>query len=241
MMSNKPTLLLLPNLLGDYRHAEVFLPASVFKAMQTLDGLIAESDVEGRRYLKRFETKKPAMEIPIALFNEHTPDDHIDFLLEPVIAAERWGLVSDAGLPCIADPGSKLVLRAIARGIHIQAFVGPSSILLALMLSGLPGQKFFFQGYLDKSAEKRKEQIKQLSHQSQKEKTTQIFIEAPYRNVHTLETLLQTLPDHGLLSVAWDLTMPTQGVMTQTIALWKKCSLPNIDKKPTIFLVNVAV
>lgn len=235
-MSLKPTLLLLPNLLGDYHHAEVFLPASVFKAMQSIDGLIAESDIEGRRYLKHFETKKPSMEIPIALFNEHTPDHDLDFLLEPIVAGERWGLVSDAGLPCIADPGSKLVLRAIQRGIHIQAFVGPSSILLALMLSGLPGQKFFFHGYLAKEPTRRKNQIQHLAQQSHQEHATQLFMEAPYRNRHALEALLQTLPDHAWLSVAWDLTLPTQGVMTQLVSQWKKCSLPNIDKKPTIFL-----
>lgn len=239
MMSDKPTLLLLPNLLGEYRHAEVFLPSSVFKAMQTIDGLIAESEIEGRRYLKRFETKKPAIEIPIALFNEHTPDSDLDFLLEPIVAGERWGLVSDAGLPCIADPGSKLVLRAQQRGIPIQAFVGPSSILLALMLSGLPGQKFFFHGYLERDPAKRKNQIKHLVQQSSTEHATQLFMEAPYRNRHTLETILQTLPDRALLSVAWDLTLPTQGVITQSIVQWKKCSLPNLDKKPTIFLFHL--
>ncbi len=237
-MSDKPTFLLLPNLLGDYRHAEVFLPASVFKAMQSIDGLIAESEIEGRRYLKRFETKKPAMEIPIALFNEHTPESDLDFLLEPIVKGERWGLVSDAGLPCIADPGSKLVLRAVQRGIQIQAFVGPSSILLALMLSGLPGQKFFFHGYLDRDPSKRKDQIKHLIQQSRTERATQLFMEAPYRNRHTLETLLQTLPDHAWLSVSWDLTLPTQGVMTQLVSQWKKCSLPNLDKKPAIFLFS---
>lgn len=239
-MTLKPTLLLLPNLLGDYKHAEVFLPASVFKAMQSIDGLIAESDIEGRRYLKRFETKKPAMEIPIALFNEHTPDENIDFLLEPVVAGERWGLVSDAGLPCIADPGSKLVRRAIQRGIHLQAFVGPSSILLALMLSGLPAQKFFFHGYLDKDPVKRKSEIKLLTQQAQKEEATQLFMEAPYRNRYTLEALLETLPDHAWLCVAWDLTLPTQGVVTQPISQWKKNTLPNIEKKPTIFLISMS-
>lgn len=234
-----PTLLLLPNLLAEHRHAEVFLPASVFKAMQSIDGLIAESETQGRRYLKRFETKKSATETPVALFNEHTPDQDIDFLLEPIVGGERWGLISDAGLPCIADPGSKLVRRAIQRGINVQAFVGPSSILMALMLSGLPGQKFFFQGYLGKDPAQRKEEIKHLMQQSQKEEATQLFIEAPYRNRHTLETLLQTLPEHALLCVAWDLTLPTQGVMTQPISQWKKCTLPNIDKKPAIFLFYV--
>lgn len=235
-MSDKPALLLLPNLLGDQRYVEVFLPSSVAKAIQTLDGLIAESDTEGRRYLKRFETKKPAGEIPIALFNEHTPDNQLDFLLEPIVAGERWGLVSDAGLPCIADPGSKLVLRARQRGIAIQAFVGPSSLLLALMLSGLPGQKFFFQGYIDKEPNKRKEQIKHLINQSREEQATQILMEAPYRNRYTLDALLQTLPEDAWLCVAWDLTLPTQGVMTQRVQQWKKSSLPTLEKKPALFL-----
>ena len=94
-MSQKPALLLLPNLLGEHRYVDLFLPSSVVKVVQTIDGLIAESETEGRRYLKRFETKKPAQEIPIALFNEHTPDDHIDFLLEPIAQGERWGFVSE--------------------------------------------------------------------------------------------------------------------------------------------------
>lgn len=240
-MSQKPALLLFPNLLGDHRHAEVFLPASVFKAMQTIDGLIAESEKEGRRYLKRFETKKPAMDIPLALFNEHTPEKDIDFLLEPIVAGERWGLISDAGLPCIADPGSKLVSRANQRGINVQAYVGPSAITMALMLSGLPGQKFYFHGYLDKEPSKRASQIKSMAHQSHIEKVTQIFMEAPYRNGHTLDALIQHLPDQTWLSLAWDLTLPTQGLMTQRISQWKKCSLPNIDKKPTIFLISASV
>ena len=238
-MTQKPTLLLLPNLLGDYKHAEVFLPASVFKAMQSIDGLIAESETEGRKYLKRFETKKSAMEIPIALFNEHTPDADLDFLLEPIVAGERWGLVSDAGVPCIADPGSKLVLRAIQRGINVQAFVGPSSPLLALMLSGLPGQKFYFHGYLSKEPEKRGNEIQQLVHQSRSEKVTQLFIEAPYRNQYTLEDLVRLVPEQAWLSVVWDLTLPTQGVMTQRVAQWKKCTLPNLDKRPAIFLISI--
>lgn len=238
-MTEKPALLLLPNLLGEHRHAEMFLPASVFKAMQTIDGLIAESETEGRRYLKRFETKKTANEIPIALFNEHTPDQDLDFLLEPVVRGERWGLVSDAGLPCIADPGSKLVLRSHQRGIQVQAFVGPSSILCALMLSGLPGQRFFFHGYLDKDPIKRQGQIKHLVQQSRSQSATQIFMETPYRNRHTLETLMQVLPDSAWLSIGWNLTLPTQGMMTQLMSQWKKCSLPNLDKKPAIFLIYI--
>ncbi len=237
-MTSKAALLLLPNLLGEIRHAEIFLPASVFKAVQTLDGLIAESESQGRRFLGRFETKKPPMEIPIALFNEHSLEGDVDFLLEPIAAGERWGYVSDAGLPCIADPGAQLVRRAHQRGIAVQAFVGPSSIFLALMLSGLSGQKFFFQGYLNKEPGKRKEELKRLVAQSEKEGATQIAIEAPYRNHYLLSQLIETLPPTAVLSVAWDLTLPSQGVVTQTIAQWKKSSLPNLDKKGAIFLFN---
>lgn len=233
----KSVLLLLPNLLGDHRHADPFLPSSVAKAVQTLDGLIAESETEGRRFLKRFETAKPASEIPIALFNEHTPDADIDFLLEPMKQGQRWGLVSDAGLPCVADPGAKLVRRARQIGIPIQAFVGPSSILLALMQSGLPGQRFAFNGYLDREPSKRRAEIQQLAKKSKEEEMTQIFIEAPYRNKHTIEALVESLPDSCWLCVAWDLTMPTQGLVSQPVQLWKKSPLPNLEKKPAIFLL----
>jgi 16S rRNA (cytidine1402-2'-O)-methyltransferase len=240
-MSDKPALLLLPNLLGDHRYWEPFLPNSVAKAVQNLDGLIAESDIEGRRYLKRFETKKPAMEIPIALFNEHTPDDHIDFLLEPIQKGERWGFVSDAGLPCIADPGSQLVRRARQKGIVLQAFIGPSSIFMALMLSGLPAQSFAFQGYLNREPEKRQKQLVQLVKDAQQNGSTQIFMEAPYRNRHTLEATLEALPDNAWLCAAWDLTMPTQGIVSQPISLWKKSPLPNLEKKPAIFLFSLSI
>ena len=233
---SKPALLLLPNVLGDVKHHALFLPASVDKAVASLDGLIAESATAGRRFLGRFETKKPANEIPIALFNEHTPDADIDFLLEPIRKGERWGLISDGGLPCIADPGAKLVTRASKSGIVVQAFSGPSSILLGLMLSGLPGQRFYFAGYLDKELQNREMEIKELQKNSKADEATQIFIEAPYRNKHLLESLLKTLSNSTQLCVAWDLTLPTQGVLSQTVERWKKSPLPNLEKKAAVFL-----
>lgn len=236
----KPSLLLLPNVLGETRHHELFLPASVDKAVATIDGLIAESETAGRRYLGRFATKKPANEIPIALFNEHTPDADIEFLLEPIRKGQRWGLVSDGGLPCIADPGAKLVSRARNSGIIVQAFTGPSSILLALMSSGLPGQRFYFAGYLDKEPQRREMQIRDLEKRSKTDEATQIFIEAPYRNKQTLESLISSLRENTQLCVAWDLTMPTQGIVSQSIRLWKKSPLPNLEKKAAIFLINAA-
>ncbi len=230
-------LMLLPNLLGDVRHHEVFLPASVDRAVANMDGLIAESEQQGLRFLKRFQTKKPPNETPLSLFNEHTPDNEIDFLLEPLYRGERWGFVSDAGLPCIADPGSLLVHRARQLGIAVQSFVGPSSFLMSLMLSGLPGQRFYFQGYLDKEPQKRKVQIQKLEKTSQQDNATQIFMEAPYRNKHMLESLMEMLSDETHLAVVWDVTLPTQGIVSQPIRLWKKSPLPNIEKKPAVFLL----
>ncbi len=233
---NKPMLLLLPNLLGDIRHHQPFLPASVDKAVISLDGLIAESVQAGRRYLGRFETIIPNNEIPIALYNEHTADDQIDFLLEPIRAGQRWGLLSDSGLPCIADPGYKLVRQARLSGLNVQSFVGPSSIMLALMQSGLPGQKFYFHGYLPKEGEKRNIEIKDLEKKSAIEDLTQIFIETAYRNQQMLESLLQTLNDETWLCVAWELTTPDQGILSQPVKIWKKSPLPNLAKKNAIFL-----
>lgn len=235
---SQPALLLLPNVLGDVKNHQVYLPESIDKAVSTLDGIIAESVGGGRRFLGRFETKKPAHEIPLALLNEHTPDADIDFLLEPIRKGERWGLISDGGLPCIADPGSKLVQRAKASGIVVQAFVGPSSVMLSLMLSGLPGQRFAFLGYLDKDPKGREQEIKQLEKKSSQEDSTQIFIETPYRNASVLESLLKVLDEDTSLCVAWDLTLPTQGIVSQKVALWKKSPLPNLEKKTAIFLVH---
>ena len=233
----KPTLFLLPNMLSDERDHSVYLPSSVDQIVSTLDGLIAESEQGGRRYLSHFSTKKPPHLMPIALLNEHTPDADLDFLLEPIKKGERWALVSDSGVPCIADPGSKLVNRARKTGIVVQALVGPSSILLALMLSGFSGQRFTFNGYLHKEPSERQKQIRQLE-KIAKEGYTQIFIEAPYRNTHTLNSLMETLADSTQLCVAWDLTLPTQGILSQSVAVWKKSPLPNLEKKPAVFLLS---
>jgi 16S rRNA (cytidine1402-2'-O)-methyltransferase len=236
----RPALLLLPNLLGELRDHKAHLPISVDEAVSTLDGLIAESDRAGRRYLGRFKTKKPALQIPIAIFNGETPDDHLDFLLKPIREGERWGYVSDAGLPCIADPGAKLVRRARQTGIVIEAFVGPSSLLLALMLSGLPAQRFTFNGYLSSKQEQREAQIKRLESNSTREDLTQVFIETPFRNQYTFESLLKTLKDSTVLCVAWDLTLKSEGVLSQTVAVWKKSPPPSLAKRNVIFLFNAS-
>lgn len=233
-----PALLLLPNLLADHKHHQLFLPQSVDKAVATLDGLIAESEKAGRRYLSRFETKKPTQNVPLALYNKNTPDADIDFFLEPILNGERWGLVSDNGLPCIADPGAKLVARAKQLGITVQAFVGPSSVLQALLLSGLGGQAFTFHGYLDKNTQQLSRTLQELERESGRKGITQIFIERPYANEKTMLLLLETLQDATQLCIACELTSPEQKVITQTVNQWKKSPLPKLEDKNTIFLFS---
>lgn len=240
MMTNKkrPTLQLFPNLLGDLPHHELFLPASVDRAIQKIDGLICESEKAGRRFLSRFDLdgRRP-QDVTIALLNEHADGEMVDFLLEPILAGERWGVISDGGLPCIADPGADLVRRARQKGVVIQAFTGPSSVMLALMLSGMSGQRFAFHGYLERHPDKRKQRVPYLEQQAKEDKATQIFIETPYRNDKVLDDLLAELSDEIQLCIAWDLTLPTQGVLSQKVALWKKHPRPNIHKKPAVFLI----
>lgn len=219
-------LFLLPNLLSpDATIEDSFLP-SVATIVQSLDGLIAESPKGGRAFLKHFKR----LDLPQAVLNEHTKD--LEELLLPLQKGEQWGLVSDCGLPCLGDPGAQLVLRAKNLNIPVQALSGPSSIPLALMLSGLPAQSFTFHGYLERDQAKLQAQLLAL----QKQKTTHLFIETPYRNEKLLGILLKTLLPSTLLSVAWDLTAPSQNVLTFSIQQWKQKPLPQIEKHPALFL-----
>jgi len=227
------TLYLLPNVLGAVKDHTQFLPQSVDEVMKKIDGLIAESEGEGRRYLKRFATKKKPHEMPISLLTSKRQE--LDFLLEPLLKGESWGVVSDCGLPCLADPGAFLVRRARSLGIPVEAFAGPSSITHALMLSGLGGQHFIFHGYPPKEPQER---IKTLQAWDKNKGYTHIFIEAPYRNQHTLAACIQELHESTLFCIATELTLPEQMVLTQPIKIWRSTKLPDIAKKPTIFLFN---
>ncbi len=208
---------LLPNLLDPDALKEFSFPPALAQIVPTLTGLIAESERGSRTFLKQFSTH-----IPIFLLNEHTKDaDIADFIHK---FSGKWGLISDGGLPCLADPGAKLVALARKKNIPIKAISGPCSITLALMLSGIPSQSFTFHGYPDKDL------------LSLEKNHTHIFIEAPYRNQKFLEQLIKTLPDKTLLCTATDLTAPTEEVHTFPISAWKKYPLPQINKRPTVFL-----
>ena len=232
-------LYLFPNVLDPEDKEGLWLPACLGTLVAQIEGLIAESEKGGRRFLRRFQFPSPKTfrDIPIRLLNEHSQRGALDELLAPLLKGESWGLVSDCGMPCLADPGRDLVLKARQKGISIQAVSGPSSLLLALVASGLEAQRFAFHGYLPKEEGNLIKTLRQLEERSQKEKATQLFIEAPYRNEKTLISILNALNDKTLLCLATDLSMPSEQVLTRSIGEWKKRSGGSIHQRPTIFLI----
>jgi 16S rRNA (cytidine1402-2'-O)-methyltransferase len=235
----KGTLYLIPNTLGDgdADALAAVLPAPVSARAASLAYYIGENAKTTRVFLKRTGTDRPIQEIEIRELNVNTPAGEIDRLLAPILAGTDGGLVSEAGCPAVADPGALLVRRAHEKGIKVVPLVGPSSILLALMASGLNGQSFTFHGYLPVDAGERAKRLRELEQQSRKAKQTQIFIETPYRNRALLDTLLATCAPSTLVCVAIDLTLSGETIASRTVSDWKKAQAPNLQKRPAIFLI----
>ncbi|HTR05716.1 MAG TPA: SAM-dependent methyltransferase [Paraburkholderia sp.] len=233
------TLYLIPNTLGEGDDAALnaVLPAPVRERAGTLASYIGENAKTTRAFLKRVGTTRPIQEIEIRELNVNTPAGEIDKLLAPLLAGIDTGLVSEAGVPAVADPGALLVRRAHERGIKVVPLVGPSSILLALMASGLNGQSFAFHGYLPVDANERVKKLRELEQISRKGKQTQIFIETPYRNRTLLDALIATCAPSTLVCVAADLTLPTETIVSRAISDWKKKPTPELHKRPAIFLL----
>jgi 16S rRNA (cytidine1402-2'-O)-methyltransferase len=238
------TLYLIPNSLGPGALDEV-LPASVRETTAQLDYFIAENAKTARAFLKLVSTThplgKPLQEIEIRELNINTAASELPSLLAPLLVGRNAGLVSEAGVPAVADPGADLVRLAHQKNIPVKPLVGPSSILLALMASGLNGQSFAFQGYLPTDSGQRANRLRQLEQRSRQEKQTQIFIETPYRNEAMLEAIANHCTSSTLLTVATDLTLETETVRTQPIQVWKNeitaGRFPDFKKKPTVFLL----
>ncbi len=235
-MNNLGSLYLIPVTLGDENIASV-LPPDVVTFVQKLDIFIVESEKSARHFLSTIKTLKPVRELKLNLLNEHTDDKDVSALLKPLLAGQDIGLMSDAGCPGIADPGAKLVALAHQKNIKVIPFVGPSSILLSLMASGLNGQQFAFLGYLPVDKQARNVKLKEIEKRSLTHKETQIFIETPYRNQHMLEAILSTCQPHTKLCIACDISLNTEMIATKTIAIWKQSSLPDLHKRPTVFLL----
>jgi 16S rRNA (cytidine1402-2'-O)-methyltransferase len=233
------TLYLIPNTLGDGDEAALaaVLPVPVRERAGTLASYIGENAKTTRAFLKRVGTTRPIQEIEIRELNVNTPPAEIDKLLAPLLAGIDTGLVSEAGVPAVADPGALLVRRAHERGIKVVPLVGPSSILLAVMASGLNGQSFAFHGYLPVDANERVKKLRELEQHSRKAKQTQIFIETPYRNRTMLDALLANCAPSTLVCVAVDLTLPAETIVSRTVTDWKKQPAPDLHKRPAIFLL----
>jgi 16S rRNA (cytidine1402-2'-O)-methyltransferase len=235
-MQSSGILYLLPNVLDEELPHEPFLPVSVNEAVCSLDGIIAESEKGARRYLRRFISHDQMVKLPIKLLNEHTKSTELAGMIEPIAQGQCWGLLSDAGLPCLADPGAPLVLLAHERHLKVIAFPGPSSFILALQLSGMNGQRFAFHGYLPREIPALQHRLRELEKMSHLEDATQIWIEAPYRSAKMAQLLFETLQPTTLLCIALSITTPCQRILTQKVIEWKKLAFP-IEKEPAVFLI----
>jgi 16S rRNA (cytidine1402-2'-O)-methyltransferase len=202
-----------------------------------LDGFVAESAKSARHFLKVIGHPGPLSGVSIAELNEHTPASALPALLAPARAGRRIGLLSEAGCPGVADPGATLVALAHAQGVPVVPLVGPSSLLLALMASGLNGQHFCFRGYLPVERAAREAAIRALEAQSLRDGSAQLFIETPYRNSRLLQALVQVCRGDTRLCVATDLTLPTESIATRRIAQWRT-AVPDIDRRPTVFVLQ---
>jgi 16S rRNA (cytidine1402-2'-O)-methyltransferase len=235
------TLFLIPNTLGETEALANVLPEQVQRITAQLDYFVAENAKTARAFLKLVNAAhplaKPLQEIKISELNVNTPAAALAGLLAPLLAGQDGGLVSEAGVPAVADPGADLVRLAHQHNIPVRPLVGPSSLLLAVMASGLNGQSFAFNGYLPTDAAQRASRIKELEQRSRKEKQTQLFIETPYRNAAMLEALIAACAPGTLICVATDLSLQTETIRTMTAAQWKTAKAPDFHKKPTVFLL----
>ena len=236
MTNQKGILYLIPTTLGDTSETLDVIPSKVNRIINTIDEYIVENEKSARHYLKKAGIQKPLQEIILHPLNQHTQTHEIWNYLKNISQGKNIGIISEAGCPGVADPGSEVVKLAHANNIQVIPLVGPSSILLALMASGFNGQSFTFNGYLPKERGERIKKLKELEKLARQKKQTQLFIETPYRNMHLLEDIAANCDAKTQLCIACDITLPTEFIKTKSVFDWKK-QLPDINKRPTIFLI----
>ena len=232
-------LFIIPSTLGPDAPLET-IPTQTLCILRRLDHLIVESPKQARRFLQQCGIRLSTRAIKFYVLDEHTLDTDLPALLAPLIAGQDAGVLSDAGCPGVADPGARLARLAHDEQIDVMPLVGPSSILLALMASGLNGQQFAFHGYLPVEGAARSAAIASIEKQVRMRNETQIFIETPYRNNQMLAALTQTCAPDTVLCIAVDLTLPTQFVRSAPIRQWRT-SMPDLNRRPAVFLLGRAV
>lgn len=230
------TLYLIPCTLGD-TPAEQVLPLHVINLARKIKFFVVEHPKSARQFLSALKPEQPIQTLNFSTLNEHTEHRELDKLFAPLLAGEDVGIISEAGCPGIADPGADMVMLAHRNGIQVVPLVGPSSILLALMASGLNGQCFTFHGYLPIEAAARNKAISALEAESTKRNQTQLFIETPYRNEKLFSALLAHCRPQTQLCVATDISLPGEQIHTRSIAAWKTLPVPQLNKHPSLFLL----
>lgn len=233
----KGKLYLIPTPIGDRPVWDV-LPASNRTVIDSIDYFIVEDIRSARRFLSKAGISRPIDSLRFAELNEHTAPAEVSALFAPLLTGTDAGVLSEAGLPGVADPGADAVALAHIHGIEVVPLVGPSSILLALMASGLNGQSFAFNGYLPVKPPERAKAIRFFERRALSEGQSQLFIEAPYRNEKLFGQLLRTLGAETRLTVAVDLTAPGGWVETHTAGEWRSRPLPELNRRPTIFAIG---
>lgn len=236
----KGKIYLIPNFLGEINESESErnFPAENVRIIQSIKHFIVEDIRTVRRFLKRVDKSVNIDELTFYELNKRTLQENIPTYLKVAEQGNDMGIVSEAGCPGVADPGADVVALAHQKGIQVVPLVGPSSILMAMMASGMNGQNFAFVGYLPVEKSDNIKAIKRLEERSVREKQTQIFIETPYRNVKIFQDLLFALRPQTKLCVACNVTCLDEYIVTKTIAQWRSGNVPNIDKRPTIFLIQ---
>ena len=233
------TLYLIPSSLGENDLTSVW-PEGNRHVINNLDTFIVENLRTARRFLRKATYDRDFDEVRFFLINKHTRDEEMQSFLNPCLEGVSIGLLSEAGTPCIADPGQTIVADAHQKGIPVKPLTGPNSIMLALMASGMNGQQFSFHGYLPIGKSERSKKIKSLEKASQGSGITQIFMETPFRNNALFQDLIKNCQNSTRLCIAADLTMETEFIHTMSIQAWKGNKTPDLHKRPAIFLLSAA-
>ncbi len=229
-------LYLVPVTLGESPVRNV-IPGLSLDILKRLDGFVVEDLRSARRYLRKAGMTSPFENLDFFILNEHSRDEDLGEMLAALHAGKSLGMLSEAGVPAVADPGSRLVALAHRQGVDVVPLVGPSSILMALMASGMNGQSFRFHGYLPVKKPKRLQSIRQIEREALETGTTQIFMETPYRNMSLMEDLMKHCRDETLLCIAADISLDSEFIKTKAVHEWRN-NTPGLHKRPAVFLLG---
>jgi 16S rRNA (cytidine1402-2'-O)-methyltransferase len=236
-MAQLGKLYLIPTTLGETENPFDVLPQTIKRSIELLDYYIVENEKTARKFIKTICPEKIQSSLHLSSLNKHTQDSEYKQMIQDCVEGKNVGLMSEAGCPGVADPGAVIVKLAHEKGIQVVPLVGPSSILLAIMASGMNGQSFAFNGYIPIDASEKKAAIKNLEKLSISKNQSQLFIETPYRNNKMLEDILSSLHPETYLCLACDITLPTEYIKTMRVVNWKKAKI-DLHNRPTIFIIH---